>query len=418
MEHPKHWYICHHPACRKPFKRKQDWARHMDVHLGITYHCAFCQISFTRESSVKKHQETCKMRDKSKDLTQEDATILDVTQVKPIQIGISQEKSYTDKPPKIAKIQKTAWVATGQCKSTSKAIKILTRYEHSAEPLKPSQMSKQKLDDIKSKITPPQLKKEFKWRTKPSTSLDPGEGTSSGILRVPTLAKAHCSDIRAVKRHHSDVTPDTTGSNSPAHNATSDKLTDNNQAQVMLDMPMDFDTSPKKVRFNLPSPNTTGMISSTPPPTNPLDDPQYMDGPGGSPFPTDPDVPIDNIWSEILDTPKAISPIQSPRLIDQPPGPNQMPVISVVLPESNPLDLIGFISSSSEDEEKPPSPAPPKPKKVTDDYPDANATILDIISEISIINEISLSTNLGKYQKSLNKVNSILMKVNKKIAKK
>ena len=45
-----------------------------------------------------------------------------------------------------------------------------------------------------------------------------------------------------------------------------------------------------------------------------------MDGPGGSPFISDPDVPIETIWDEVFDN-HPVSPIRSPRKADPTPPP-------------------------------------------------------------------------------------------------
>ena len=249
---------------------------------------------------------------------------------------------------------------------------------------------------------------------------DPQEGTSTGIQRKATLVTKHCSDLRAVKRQLNEETSITKPGEPLTHESTDDQLPDLVELPNLQSTLEDPEISPKKVRFSIPTPTEPDQL---PVPNmaldifnTPLEDPQHMDGPGGSPFISDPDVPMNTIWDEVLNNKGPVSPIRSPRKTD----PAQPPRIEVVLPSvptvHNHLDIIGEISSSeSEEEETIPPPAPPAPP-IADEL-SVNQTILDIIGEVSIINETSLSKDLSKYHKALKQVQKILVRVNKRIVK-
>ena len=416
MDNPKDWYICNNPACRQPFKRKQDWQRHMEVHLGISFKCDFCNKGFTRKSSVIKHKEQCKKAPNSGAVHEEDGILLDMVPVVPVRLDITTMKLYSDSPPK-AKFTRTAWVATNHGTASNKAIKILTKHDSTPEPKKPSDFSPRKLAEIKAKIKAPTIKQEFKRHTKPSDSLDPGEGTSSGILRIPT-APVKCSDTKPVKRSI-PLADNTITSIVPLRSKDTAELSaitpSTSTSQAGIGKP-----SLKKVRFSLSETTTPTKAQYDPkaPHTETLPDFQHMDGPGGSPFISDPDVPLQTIW-DVLDPPGPISPICSPELRDLPTEPNQIAVEIISKPASDPMDCIGFISDSDSEEEttKSPPALSTTSTKVPDEHPCVNEIILDIIGEISIINDISLREDLTKHQKALAKVCRILRRTSKKITK-
>ena len=423
MDAPKNWYICYHPACRKPFKRKQDWARHMETHLGITYRCPHCELKFTRQQSVNRHLPTCKQAIASNyKPKQVDATILNATPVKPITIGIAPERQHNDTPPKKSIVlSHTAWIATDKCAATTRAIKLLEKYkDNTLEPLKPTDFTKTQLASIKSKIKVPTEKTEFTWRKRASNPSDPGEGTSDGLRRKATIVPAHCSDLRAVKRHLTTEVEDTTPTNALMNESFGDVLPDLEELSTNLSNLEVPDIPPKKVKFRTPTPTTldTPSTSQAQPNNIPPQDPQCMDGPGGSPFISDPDVEINTIWDEVLHDNNPVSPIVSPRDNDPSPLPNIQVVLPSELEDQNQLDPIGFISSSdSEEETTVPPPVSQNPTPMAETPLSVNETILDIICEMSVINDISLSKDLSKYQKALTRVHKILTRVNRRIAK-
>lgn len=417
MDYQKDWYVCNNPACRQPFKRKQDWQRHMEVHLGISYKCDHCNRGFTRKSSVLKHKEQCKNSPNPGAMQVEDGILLDMVPVVPVRLDITTQELYSDTPPK-ARFTRTAWVATNHSAASNKAIKILTRNDSTPEPKKPTDFSPQKLASIKAKIATPTIKQEFKRRTKPVVTPDPGEGTSTGILRIPT-APVHYSDTKLVRKSIPNA-DDTITSIVPLRSKdtaqSSETTPSTSSTQVRMREP-----NPKKVRFASPgiTTPTKAMYNTPAQQTETLPDLQHMDGPGGSPFISDPDVPLQTVWDEVLAPPGPISPIRSPEHRDLPTAPDQIAVKIVSLPTSDPTDCIGFISDTDSEEDN--TTAPPAPTTtttvVTDEHPCVNEIILDIIEEMSYINDISLQKDLTKHQKALAKVCRILRKTSSKISK-
>ena len=153
-----------------------------------------------------------------------------------------------------------------------------------------------------------------------------------------------------------------------------------------------------------------------------------MDGTGGSPFPSEPNCPKDDVWDGLFNTPDQIlSPIHSPPSTgrDYLPSPQQVRVklpspttLKRAIENSKPAntlteDLIGTISDSSDEE------LTETAITMTETLPTvsrlANSIILDIITEMSIINDTSMQKDLTNQIKPLKHVLKKLKKITKSL---
>ena len=402
---------------------------------------------------------TCK--GKTGPTTSIDATIIAVTPVLPIPpLKTSYEKPFNDAPPRT--ISRSAWAESGMSSSTNKAIRILSKYKQTGEIHSP-----QPGPGVKAQETPlPNINERWPQPHTVSITQPNQAAETNAFTRRPTLPMAHASDLRlqtpkrvtfgptlipappVSKREGFKPTPGKKrrlDGSTPACAPTPPKST---PASTMV-KPV---TEPFSKKLKLPEtsinilPRTTNQVtpkvkqieSSTQKrpgyqkilDLNPVIEGQEwqsinMDGPGGSPFTQEPDCPKDNIWDGLFDTPdQIISPISSPppSARDHLPSPTKVtakipspPTVRAALENIQPApldlahELIGTISDSSDGShagtDTKVSEILPKVSEV------ANTLILDIISEMSILNEVSMQKDLSHKIKALRKLLKKLQKI-------
>ena len=88
-------------------------SRHLDTHLGVSYHCDKCGKTFSRLNSLKIHNKLCSTRPQP--YASMGGKLLDVTPVLPIMINNVQTPTSA---------QAGVWVQTDRSKSVNKAIRI------------------------------------------------------------------------------------------------------------------------------------------------------------------------------------------------------------------------------------------------------------------------------------------------------
>ena len=458
-------YRCNYPNCGKTFRRKYDWGRHLDSHLGCMYHCKFCDKGFTRPGGLNHHLTICKLAKSAvaneiNVITAEDGTILDATPVAPIKVTVVGTPSINT-PPKNS-MEKNAWIAMDKCTSTQRAIQILSKTNCDFQPATPSVIdSAPRMNKL---VTP--------IKTATSSSSSTATSTSS-IIDVPTpvptktlpLPKQPASIDKPAKRVKFDtgytlVPPSPVpkregfkpcGTRQKLLTPAADALQQvaNGSNTIQPEAPGQYKVEPidgvrrnPRIQPNIPlnqlrsqpriipletvldvadprqGPGTVHKkdtpVGPPPPQMNPSCN---MDGTGGSPFITEPSS-TNTLWNEIMKTPdKLISPLpENPlSLPKRTPGDHTTspPPIENYPGVTNDIgsDILGSISPDSDTAE-------PKghtsPMEVTEEIcTTTNTMIIDIITELSMINERSLTKNMGKYKPSLGKILKKLRKVTK-----
>ena len=460
MSQTKEHYVCNYSSCRKIFARKFDWNRHLDGHLGINYHCDKCEKGFSRRYTLDQHIRSCK--GKTGPATSIDATIIAVTPVLPIApLKTSYEKPFNDAPPKI--INRSAWAESGASSSTNKAIRILSKYKQTGEIYTP-----QPGPGAKAQVSPlPNINE--RWPQPHIVPIiQPNQAAETdAFTRRPTLPMAHASDQRMHTPKRVSFGPNLIPA-PPPPKREGFKPTPGKKRRLEVNTPTSVSTplkntpastmakpaqEPFSKKLKLPETSTkiqpritnqvTPQVHQIAPSTqtrhsyqnlldlNPvIEEPNWqtftMDGPGGSPFTQEPDCPKDEVWDGLFDTPdQMISPISSPpslardflpsptKVNDKIPSPTTVKVaLEKIRPVSHDLakELIGTISDSSNE-----SNAATVTTKVTEMLPkvseEANGIILDIISEMSIVNEASMQRDLSHKTKALKKILKKLQRI-------
>ena len=322
-------FICSYPACGKSFKRKFDWGRHLDTHLYSQFQCQHCEKTFTRQGGLNAHLQTCKVA-KTKNLQpqSEDASIIGVQDVLPVKLDFEKQTCQTYDKPQKNNLERTAWIATGRNQSTNRAIKLLSKYDHKFEPAIPA-VPRAALNHLAKPlpctsrmITP--LSNQASGLHHPTVPPQAGTRTSS-------LPNMHTSDIRPAKHvsfndSHTLIPPApasrtacfvpptsnkrlmSTFMNRPCDHSPMKMARRGHYKLELVESPQATPTSParspSRVLTSKPliiplecsldqdDPRTPPVAASVTAPTKapPQWDPKTnMDGPGGSPFITEPD---------------------------------------------------------------------------------------------------------------------------------
>ena len=94
-KHPSDLFGC--DICDRTFSRRADLSRHLDVHLGIKYHCSGCGRGFGRLYLLMKHQKSCHLFASTVPAPPTAPTIVAITPVTPLNLGAdTQNRSYMD----------------------------------------------------------------------------------------------------------------------------------------------------------------------------------------------------------------------------------------------------------------------------------------------------------------------------------
>ena len=461
MGKDKEHYICNYASCRKAFKRKHDWSRHLDTHLGVNYHCDKCGKSFSRLNSLNLHTKQCSI--KSQPYASMDGQLLDVTPVLPVNVNVAKTPANASGFPQ--KAPQGLWVQTDNSKSVNKAIKLLSKY-HNFEPIAPTPGDSHKnprapqVNQNPSNATPTQKLMDLSGTTE--------TGQNQACKRVLTLPTAHASDKSAINQISSEepstkqvsfqqghtlippAPPKRTQGfkrkgthdqklmsaehHQPADNVTPRCIPHPGHAKERRpeDCPSTSTTKGTVERKHAPLPKLIplDMSMEEEPPTksvrkgtNEMDPrghtPKLLNMPDGMPeFITEPDGE-ERIWKDLFSTPdRIVSPIRTPPLTNsQLPTVNGPPTAQPQLGDStqaqdnNTLanDCIGYISPSSGDD------SPNKGDSIPDICVTTNGIIVDLIAELSLINDVAMHKNLEAHQKPLKKILSKLRKVTKKL---
>ena len=455
-------YRCNYPNCGKTFRRKYDWGRHLDSHLGCMYHCKFCDKGFTRPGGLNNHLTICKLAKSAvaseiNVITAEDGTILDATPVAPIKVTVVGTPS-TSTPPKNS-LEKHAWIAMDKCTSTQRAIQILSKTNCEFQPATPSVTdSAPRMNKL---ATHTATSPSSSTATRTSSTTDDPTSAPTKTLKMPPQPASTDKPVKRVKFDTgytlvpppavpkrdgfkpcgtrqkqltlaADALQQSTNECNPKHPKApgqykvepiegvrrNPRIQPNIPFNQLRSQPRPI---PLEMRLDVADPRQgPGTVhkkdtpSSPPPQLNPSCN---MDGTGGSPFITEPSS-TNTLWNEIMKTPdRLISPLpanpsSSPKLApgDQTKSPPSIENYPGVINDIG-SDILGSISPDSDTAE-------PKghtsPMEITEDIcTTTNTMIIDIITELSLINERSLTKNMGKYKTSLDKILKKLRKVTK-----
>ena len=446
------FYVCHHPTCRKSFKRKYDWSRHINTHLDKQFVCNHCSKKFTRPSGLSAHLQICKLANNNVFVADpDDATILDVRPVIPVNLNMAKT---SEMPPKKG-MDTHGWIATDSTSSVQKAIKILSKYDHGFQP---QPLSRPQAD---KKVARPEVSVS---KPQPLSSLS-AEGTQNEdttptvFTRTPSLPITHASNSKPVKRvsfedthtlvppvpkpreigfkkctaqkrqspHHPGNTAGFTPKKPKVWEWSKPELLDAEQRtpqapqrtllRELVDTPV---TIPLECVTEVPDPrpvpeSAIGKDNTKVPPLLKIPEPQEYES---GLFDTDIE-DEDALLKKLLDTPeRVISPLISPMFgtpNSSPDSPKPRP--SVPLEKANkvnttPPDMMDYIGPVSPDSH---TSEPPSHTSEVETAPDichsTNLLIIEIISELSIINERSMSTNMGQHKKALGKILKKLKKI-------
>ena len=449
MSKDKQMYICNYASCRKSFTRKHDWSRHLDTHLGVSFHCDKCGKTFSRLNSLKNHTKQCSNRPQP--YASMEGQLLDITPVLPIMATNVNTPTSATGPSTSG--QAGMWmIQTDRSKSVNKAIKLLSKY-HNFDPITPSASDSHKNPRIPQSnpgnvTTTPAQKLMDLSDTKVT---DPNKACT----RTITLPTAHASDKSAIKRvtfeqEHTLIPAAplkrTEGFKRRVSHAQKPKSTDKQQKSTSdqskapnAGLPTKRrhedchspSTAPGKLeRKPLPFPKLIplemDMVEEKPDkslrkgtntkdprgaPAKPLDMPDGM-----PPFITEPESE-DLLWKGMFDTPERIvSPVGSLPMTDSHLSPVCEPPKTPTPPEDpnsiqeNPTpdtDCIGYISPSDGES------TPNKEEPIPDICVTTNGIIVDIIAELSMINDVAMQRNLSTHQKPLKRILGKLRKVTK-----
>ena len=457
-------YRCNYPNCGKTFRRKYDWGRHLDSHLGCMYHCKFCDKGFTRPGGLNHHLTICKLAKSSvanatNVMTAEDGTILDATPVAPIKVTVVGTPSVNT-PPKNS-LEKTAWIAMDKCTSTQRAIQILSKNNCEFQPATPSAIdSAPRMNNLvaptktvtsSSSITaastsstidvpPPLSTKTLLMPQQPASTGKPVKrvkfDTGYTLVPPPAIPKREGFKPRGTRKKQLTFAEDalmqsTDGGTNKLPDAPGPYKVEpiegiKSNARIQPNIPLNLLRSqpriiPLETVLDMADPRPgLGRVLKKDTPVSPppqLNPSCNMDGTGGSPFITEPNS-TNMLWNDILKTPDRIvsplpdTPHSSPKLAPEgntttPPSIENFPGVTN---DTDP-DIIGSISPDSDTTE---TIGHTSPMEITEDIcTTTNTMIIDIITELSMINERSLTRNMGQYQKPLGKILRKLRKITK-----
>lgn len=448
-------FTCNYPKCGKTFTRKFDWGRHLDMHLGNMYHCDYCNKGFTRPGGLKNHSKICKWAKYAKP-QKEDGMVLDATPVKPVTMKFGKT---ADCPPANL-LERTAWIATDKCTATQRAIQILSKNNTSFDPTPPSftdsaarmnrKLSSETREDKPSTSTlaianapsdigpqdtpttsnpimaesAPAKKLKVTFNMGKSLLPPPHKPRMEGFKRrltsdeqpVPSLQKRVCVSEQVMVTTHNRYKVDIISDLPPRPSPTLSSRPLRELRDTPIIFPWESDVASPDPRRS-PAADQLKCVTTHKPTPRPQSSDQIAKPKPA--FVTEPENSV-TFWKDLLkQEDPLVSPIESP---PSAPAIQHTDAVSTKTPpnlensdsNSSVMRLIGNISPDSHTSE-PAASTSASMEPSLDICPTTNALIIDIIHQLSMINERSMVCNLGAHKKPLNKILKKLTQITKKL---